>query len=77
MRKSEAAMFLAPRIGQAFDGVITGLGQAGAWVRIFTPPAEGMLLGHLPDLQVGQQVHVRLQSTNVLRGFIDFVMAQR
>jgi exoribonuclease-2 len=77
MRKSEAALFLAPRIGQTFDGVITGQGQAGAWVRIFTPPAEGMLVGHLPELQVGQQVRVRLQSTNVRRGFIDFVLAQR
>ena len=77
MRKSEAALFLGPKIGQDFDGVITGHGEKGTWVRIFTPPAEGMLVGHLPELQVGQQVHVKLQSTNVLRGFIDFVMAQR
>ena len=74
MRKSEAAMFLAPQIGHVFDGLVTGHGQAGAWVRIFSPPAEGMLVGRLPTLQVGQQIRVKLSSTNVERGFIDFVL---
>jgi len=75
MRKSEAALFLAPLIGHFFDGVVTGRGEGGNWVRIFSPPAEGMLVGQLPELQVGQQIRVKLTSTQVERGFIDFVMA--
>ena len=74
MRKSEAALFLAPLIGKAFDGLVTGVGDAGAWVRSFSPPAEGRLVGHLPALRVGQQVRVRLSATDVERGFIDFTL---
>ena len=74
MRKSEAALFLAPLIGKAFDGLVTGVGDAGAWVRSFAPPAEGRLVGHLPALRVGQQVRVRLSATDVERGFIDFTL---
>ncbi len=75
MRKSEAALFLAPLIGKTFDGLVTGVGEAGAWVRTFTPPAEGRLVGALPALRVGQQVRVRLDAANVERGFIDFSLA--
>ncbi|MDL2338032.1 MAG: RNB domain-containing ribonuclease [Pseudomonadota bacterium] len=74
MRKSEAALFLAPQVGHAFNGLVTGHGDAGSWVRIFSPPAEGMLVGRLPPLHVGQQIRVKLTATNVERGFIDFVV---
>lgn len=75
MRKSEAALLLHSRIGQRFNGVITGTGTHGMWVRIFEPPAEGRLSGEMPELKVGQLVRVRLVSTSVERGFIDFVLA--
>ncbi|CAM3669022.1 RNB domain-containing ribonuclease [Roseateles saccharophilus] len=75
MRKSEAALFLAPLIGRTFDAVVTGHGDAGSWVRIFSPPAEGMLVGRLPALRVGQRLRVKLSSTDVERGFIDFNVA--
>ncbi len=71
MRKSEAALLLQNRVGQTFDGVVTGVAKGNTWVRIFAPPAEGMLLTR-QGLRVGQRVRVRLQSTNVERGFIDF-----
>ncbi len=71
MRKSEAALLLQSRVGQSFDGVVTGVAKGNTWVRIFAPPAEGMLLTRQP-VRVGQRVRVRLQSTNVERGFIDF-----
>lgn len=74
LRKSEAALLLHSRIGQRFDALITGSGDAGTWVRIFEPPAEGRLTGELPELKVGQLVRVRLVSTSVERGFIDFVL---
>jgi exoribonuclease-2 len=75
MRKSEAALLLHSRVGQRFDGIVTGSGDHGVWVRIFEPPAEGRLTGEMPELKVGQLVRVRLVSTSVERGFIDFAMA--
>ena len=71
MRKSEAALLLQSRVGQSFDGVVTGVAKGNTWVRIFAPPAEGLLRTR-QGLRVGQRVRVRLQSTNVERGFIDF-----
>ena len=73
LRKSEAALYLQPLVGRSFDGIVTGHNDAGTWVRIFAPPAEGMLVGRAPALLVGQRVRVRLSSTNVERGFIDFM----
>jgi exoribonuclease-2 len=74
MRKSEAAMLLQHRIGQFFNGVVTGVSDKGSWVRVFDPPTEGKLVGHLPPLRVGQKLRVKLVTTNVDRGFIDFVV---
>lgn len=71
MRKSEAAMLLESRVGEKFDGVVTGESKGNTWVRIFDPPAEGKLLPSR-DVQVGDRVRARLLSTNVERGFIDF-----
>ncbi len=72
MRKSEAALLLHSRIGQRFEGLVTGINPSGTWVRIFEPPAEGRLRGDLPELKVGQSLRVKLVSTSVERGFIDF-----
>ena len=74
VRKSEAALLLHYRIGEVFAGLIIGAGERGTWVRIFTPPAEGRLKGDLPTLNVGQKVKVKLVSTSVERGFIDFTI---
>jgi exoribonuclease II len=71
MRKSEAALLLQSRLGDVFDGVITGVAKGNTWVRVFAPPAEGMLRTRV-GLRVGQVVKVRLLETNVERGFIDF-----
>ena len=76
VRKSEAALVLESRIGQRFDGVITGSSSKGTWVRIFSPPAEGKLVGNASSLKVGQRLRVRLVSASVERGFIDFVLDQ-
>jgi exoribonuclease-2 len=73
VRKSEAALLLESRIGQQFDAIVTGVSATDTWVRIFKPPAEGKLLAEGAQLEVGQQVRVRLESTDVERGFIDFV----
>jgi len=75
IRKSEAALLLESRIGQSFDGIVTGNTSDGIWVRIFTPPAEGKLLNGNLTLKVGEKVRVKLTAANVERGFIDFMLS--
>ena len=72
VRKSATALLLEPRIGQEFDGIVTGASEKGTWVRVFRPPAEGRVTHGWDGLEVGDRVRVRLVSTNVERGFIDF-----
>ena len=75
VRKSEAALVLEPRIGEVFEGLVSGINDKGSWIRIFAPPVEGKLVGRPPRLAIGQAVRVRLAVANVERGFIDFVLA--
>lgn len=75
LRKSEAALLLKSRIGQKFDGIISGINDKGVWVRVFDPPVDGRLMTESGDaLLVGQLVRVKLTFTHVARGFIDFVL---
>ena len=77
VRKSEAALLLHSHIGQVFAGVVTGASDKGVWVRIFEPPAEGRIKGVTTSIHLGELVQVKLVSTSVERGFIDFVLAHR
>lgn len=70
--KSAAAMLLESRIGERFDGIVTGAAAKGTWVRLFDPPVEGRLVRGFGGLDVGQKVRVRLVRTDVQQGFIDF-----
>ncbi len=72
VRKSAAALLLEPRIGERFDGIVTGASEKGTWVRIYRPPAEGRVVHGFEGLDVGEEVTVELIDTNVERGFIDF-----
>ena len=72
MRKSEGALYLERFIGHEYDAIVTGHNPTATWVRIFSPPIEGMLVGRLPDLDIGRKLRVKLLDTNVERGFIDF-----
>jgi exoribonuclease II len=73
VRKSAAALLLEQKIGQRFDAVVTGASEKGTWVRIFDPPAEGKLVHGFDGVQVGDRMRVKLISTDVEHGFIDFV----
>jgi VacB/RNase II family 3'-5' exoribonuclease len=73
VRKAAAACLLGNRIGQQFDGVVTGASPKGTWVRIFDPPVEGRVERGQEGLDVGDRVRVRLVRTVPERGFIDFV----
>jgi exoribonuclease II len=73
VRKSAAALLLEKRIGERFDAVVTGASDKGTWVRVFDPPVEGKLVHGFEGLAVGKKLRVKLISTDVERGFIDFV----
>jgi VacB/RNase II family 3'-5' exoribonuclease len=70
--KSAAALLLRTRIGDSFDAIITGAADKGTWARTLVPPVEGRIVRGFQGLKVGQKVRVRLLSTDVSRGFIDF-----
>ena len=73
VRKSAGALLLETRIGERFDGVVTGASEKGTWVRIFRPPVEGKVVRGTEGLEVGDKARVKLVSTDVERGYIDFV----
>ena len=72
LRKSEAALYLQDKVGQAFDAIVTGKNSRGTWVRTLVPPVEGKLQGAGPQVDVGAKLRVQLLGTDVARGFIDF-----
>lgn len=72
VRKAAAAMLLAPRRGQIFEGIVTGASNKGTWVKIRHPLAEGRVQRGAEGLEVGQRVRVRLVHTDPAKGFIDF-----
>ena len=72
VRKSAAALLLESRIGERFEGMVTGASEKGTWVRIFRPPVDGRVVDGFEGLDVGEKVTVELVGTNVERGFIDF-----
>jgi VacB/RNase II family 3'-5' exoribonuclease len=75
VRKAAAALLLETRIGERFDGVVTGASEKGTWARIIRPPVEGKIVRGYEGLEVGDKVRVKLVATNVEMGFIDFVRA--
>jgi VacB/RNase II family 3'-5' exoribonuclease len=73
VRKAAAALWMSNRIGDVFDGVVTGASPKGTWVRLRTPLVEGRVARGEEGLDVGDRVRVRLLSTDPDQGFIDFV----
>jgi exoribonuclease-2 len=72
VRKSAAALLLEGRTGEVYDAIVTGASSKGTWVRVLHPPVEGRIMQGAAGVDVGDQVRVRLLSTDVERGFIDF-----
>lgn len=73
LRKSAAALLLESRIGQRFEAIVTGASDKGTWVRLLELPVEGKMVTGASGLDVGDKVRVELISTDVERGYIDFV----
>ena len=72
VRKAAAALLMRPRIGETFEGLVTGASAKGTWVRLLHPPVEGRLVHGFAGLDVGDRVTVKLEHTDPDRGFIDF-----
>jgi exoribonuclease-2 len=72
VRKSAAALLLENRVGETFDGVVTGASDQGTYLRVFNPPIEGRIMRHQQGLRVGDKVRAELISTDFERGYLDF-----
>jgi exoribonuclease-2 len=77
VRKAAAACVLEPRVGEKFDGLVTGASAKGTWVRIFHPPVEGKVVHGAQGLDIGERVRVKLVSVDVENGYIDFARVHR
>ncbi len=75
MTKRAQAMALAHNIGQIYQAVVTGAGPKGTFVRVLSPPVEGMLMHGGGSLDVGDRVTVKLVHTDPAKAFIDFARA--
>src|ERR1022692_92316 len=72
MSKRIAAVAMHGHIGEVFPAVVTGVTPKGTFVRALSPPVEGRLMRGEHGLDVGDQIDVKLLSTDPQRGFIDF-----
>ena len=72
LNKSAAAMLLQSRIGETFEGIVTGVGPHGTWARAFDPPVEGKVVHGFDNLDVGDRVTLKLESVDVPLGHINF-----
>ena len=72
MTKRIAAVVMSRRIGEIFDAMVTGVTPKGTFVRVLKPHAEGLLAQGQQGVDVGDRVRVKLVSTDVQRGYIDF-----
>ena len=77
VRKSAAASLLASRIGDTFEGIVTGASPKGTWARVFNPPVEGRVVRGEKGLDVGDRLRVKLLSVDIDRGYIDFARQHR
>ncbi|MGH6692535.1 MAG: RNB domain-containing ribonuclease [Gammaproteobacteria bacterium] len=77
VRKSAAACLLSSRIGDKFDGIVTGASSKGVWARIFRPPVEGKVVQNEENLDIGDRVRLKLIDVSIEQGFIDFLRIKR
>jgi VacB/RNase II family 3'-5' exoribonuclease len=74
VEKCAAALLLHDRVGQHFDGLVTGASTKGTWIRISHPAVEGKVVRGFQGLDVGDRARVELLRSDVERGFIDFAV---
>ncbi len=72
MSKRISAVAMSGRIGEIFDAIVTGVNPHGTFVRVLTPPIEGLLAQGKKGLDVGDRLRVKLIRVDVQQGYIDF-----
>jgi exoribonuclease-2 len=72
MSKRVSAVAMSGRIGEIFDAIVTGVNPHGTFVRVLTPPIEGLLAQGKQGLDVGDRLRVKLIRVDVQQGYIDF-----
>jgi len=72
MSKRIAAVAMSSRIGEVFDGIVTGVTTHGTFVRVLKPAVEGLLAQGQQGADVGDRLRVKLIRTDVQQGYIDF-----
>jgi exoribonuclease R len=77
VRKSAAALLFAPKVGEVFEALVTGVTRKGTWLRVLKPPIEGRLVQGEEGADVGDAVLARLVSVDVMKGHIDFARVPR
>jgi exoribonuclease-2 len=75
MTKRLAAVVMSNRVGEVFDGVITGVTPKGTFVRVLNPHVEGLVAQGAHGWNVGDRVRVKLTRTDVGHGYLDFARA--
>ena len=70
--KAAAAFLLHGRIGEVFDGIVTGKPSKGTFARIANPMVEGRVVSGDETLDVGDTVQLRLVAVDAEKGHIDF-----
>jgi VacB/RNase II family 3'-5' exoribonuclease len=75
MSKRIAAVAMSSRIGETFDGIVTGVTPHGTFVRVLKPAVEGLLTQGQQGADVGDKLRVKLIRTDPQRGYIDFARA--
>jgi VacB/RNase II family 3'-5' exoribonuclease len=73
VRKSASALLIRDRVGDYFDGIVTGASAKGTWARVFSPPVEGKVVHNWEGLDVGDRVRLKLIDVDIPKGYIDFV----
>lgn len=76
-KKAAIAVLLSSRVGEVFEGIVTGVKEKGTFVQLVSPPADGRIVRGEEGLSVGEKVRVRLVSTEPERGFIDFTYVKQ
>jgi VacB/RNase II family 3'-5' exoribonuclease len=77
VHKAAAAVLLQDRIGEEFEGLVTGASEKGTYVRLTGMPAEGRVMEGGGGLRVGWKVKVRLIATEPEKAWIDFAFVGR
>jgi exoribonuclease-2 len=75
MAKRLAAVAMQHRIGEVFDAIVTGITDHGTFVRALQPHVEGLLIQGYGGIDVGDRLRVKLVSTDLQKGYIDFAPA--